>query len=73
MLQLKFVLEPVSYEKRVQELEEQRVCKVCLDKEANVVFVPCGHLCTCMDCAGSLTKCPICRARIEKAIRTYVS
>ncbi|XP_078493298.1 E3 ubiquitin-protein ligase XIAP-like [Ciona intestinalis] len=58
---------------RVAELEEERKCKVCLDKMADIVFIPCGHLCTCIECASALNKCPICRNKIEKSIRTYLS
>nr|CAB3225578.1 ZF(RING)-14 zinc finger protein [Phallusia mammillata] len=62
-----------SMQARIQELQEERKCKICLDNMADVVFVPCGHLCSCVRCAEALRKCPMCRKKIEKAIRTYMS
>ncbi|XP_076818304.1 baculoviral IAP repeat-containing protein 2-like [Clavelina lepadiformis] len=62
-----------SMEARIRELQEERKCKICLDRMADVVFVPCGHLCSCTECAQALRKCPICRMKIEKSIRTYMS
>merc|ERR1719341_2368706 len=35
-------------------LKEQRTCKICMDGEVGVVFLPCGHLCSCVLCAPSL-------------------
>ena len=35
-------------------LKEQRTCKICMDAEVGVVFLPCGHLCSCVNCAPSL-------------------
>ncbi|XP_078493284.1 zinc finger protein isoform X1 [Ciona intestinalis] len=62
-----------SMEARIRELQEERKCKICLDKVADIVFVPCGHLCTCTECAEALRKCPICRSKIERGIKTYMS
>jgi len=47
--------------------------KVCLDREADMVFIPCGHICCCLECTKALRMCPICRKKIEKAVRTYTS
>ncbi|WP_366139432.1 RING-HC finger protein [uncultured Endozoicomonas sp.] len=62
-----------AMQSRIRELEDERKCKICLDKPADIVFTPCGHLCACESCTGALRKCPICRMKIEKAIKTYVS
>ena len=35
-------------------LKEQRTCKICMDGEVGVVFLPCGHLCCCVNCAPAL-------------------
>ena len=35
-------------------LKEQRTCKICMDGEVGVVFLPCGHLCSCVNCAPAL-------------------
>ncbi|KAK7864090.1 hypothetical protein R5R35_002734 [Gryllus longicercus] len=47
-------------------------CVVCMDKECEVVFVPCGHLCCCTRCSQSLEDCPLCRTGIKQKIRVLV-
>jgi len=54
-------------------LKEQRTCKVCMDGEVGVVFLPCGHLCCCVLCAPSLRDCPVCRTNIQGTVRTFLS
>ncbi|XP_052243809.1 baculoviral IAP repeat-containing protein 3-like isoform X1 [Dreissena polymorpha] len=55
------------------ELKEQRLCKICMACETNVVFLPCGHFVSCAGCAPALQLCPICRATIKGTVRTYVA
>ena len=58
--------------KKVKVNVVDRRCKICLNAEANVVLIPCGHIAICKECAPSLKKkCPICRAVVKDAIRTY--
>jgi hypothetical protein len=52
-------------------LKEQMMCKICMDKDANTVFLPCGHLVSCVDCANALTKCAVCRTIIQGTVRVY--
>jgi len=54
-------------------LKEQRTCKVCMDGEVGVVFLPCGHLICCVNCAPSLKDCPVCRSNIQGTVRTFMS
>jgi baculoviral IAP repeat-containing protein 2/3 len=54
-------------------LRHMKECKVCLDAEVGVVFLPCGHLCCCVSCAPSLAACPLCRAPIQGTVRTFLS
>lgn len=54
-------------------LRERKTCKVCLDEEASIVFLPCGHLVTCPMCASALQKCPICRSFIRGTVKAIVS
>jgi len=41
-------------QQEVQNLREERSCKICLENEASIVFLPCGHLCSCANCAPAL-------------------
>ena len=47
------------------------ICVICLEQEYNAVFVPCGHMCCCMNCSSHVTNCPLCRRRIDQAVRTF--
>ncbi|CAN6452785.1 unnamed protein product [Victoria cruziana] len=47
------------------------LCVICLEQEYNAVFVPCGHMCCCTGCSSHLANCPLCRRRIEQAVRTF--
>lgn len=44
-------------------------CVVCMSTESDVVFSPCGHLCSCEPCGKQLTKCCICRTSIVVIIK----
>merc|ERR1712223_2176678 len=41
-------------------LEKEPKCKVCLDNNIDSVFLPCGHMMTCIQCGSKLVNCPIC-------------
>ncbi|NWY39020.1 BIR7B protein, partial [Sylvia atricapilla] len=63
----------LSTEEQLRRLQEERMCKVCMDKDVSVVFVPCGHLVACEECAPNLRLCPICRAVIRGSVRAFMS
>lgn len=52
---------PSSDERRLKNVE----CKICMAEEVGVVFLPCGHLLTCVMCAPALSTCPLCRQPIR--------
>lgn len=39
-------------------------CKICMQEEVGVVFLPCGHLLSCVMCAPAISNCPLCRQKI---------
>jgi len=59
------------------DVPENIQCVVCLSTEREVILLPCGHVCSCADCAEELLKaghkCPVCRANIENVNPAYVS
>lgn len=65
--------DPESLERENARLKEARTCKVCMDNEIGVVFLPCGHLICCVNCAPSLKDCPMCRTSIQGTVRTFLS
>ncbi|XDV34394.1 hypothetical protein PO909_004555 [Leuciscus waleckii] len=44
-------------EEQLRRLQEERTCKVCMDNEVNIVFIPCGHLVVCKECNNSFWMC----------------
>ncbi|KAL1785427.1 E3 ubiquitin-protein ligase LRSAM1 isoform X1 [Sigmodon hispidus] len=48
-------------------------CVVCLEREAQMVFLACGHVCCCQQCCQPLRTCPLCRQEISQRLRIYHS
>lgn len=63
----------VTLEEEIRRLKEARLCKICMDNEVCIVFLPCGHLVTCVNCAHSIASCPLCRQTIKATVRTFLS
>ena len=64
-------IEEIENENR--RLKEARICNICMDNEIGVVFTPCGHLITCVNCAPLFKDCPVCRQYIKEKVKTYMS
>ena len=52
---------------------EVNECVICLDNNTNIVYLPCGHKCNCIECYSNLkdqniNKCPLCRRTIIDSI-----
>ena len=47
-------------------------CVICWERNAQVVFQPCGHMCSCSacvdSCLGSASLCPMCRCVVVATI-----
>lgn len=53
-------------------------CIVCMDRQRTIRFEPCGHMATCVSCSEEImtehdSVCPLCRTRVTKAQRTFLS
>ena len=59
------------------EQETPRIpCIACLEGEAVIVILLCGHCCFCLNCARLFEErgnrnCPVCRARVLCLFRIY--
>ncbi|GAV04442.1 hypothetical protein RvY_14716-2 [Ramazzottius varieornatus] len=62
-----------SIAKEYERLKTERICKVCLDADSQMVFQPCGHLVCCVSCSSKMTSCPVCRTTISSRSRIYLS
>merc|ERR1712129_320694 len=65
----------VQFEDDSKESERPRrprtECVICLDKPRTHCCVPCGHKCLCVNCVGSISKCPICQRELMYFIKVY--
>merc|ERR550534_1118349 len=57
----------------IQDLQNWRNCKVCMQEEVDQVFIPCGHVICCKICITQLQTCPICRKPIVDTLLAYFS
>lgn len=62
-------IEPAEEKVHVRVFQDGDECVVCTDAANEVVFIPCGHFCTCAACAGRIkATCPLCRAKIVRTV-----
>ena len=60
-------------EKSLSTDNESNECKICMEKQKNVVLVPCGHT-MCDGCAQKFQKgqCPTCRTRVSSTQKFFL-
>ena len=46
-------------------------CKVCFDRQIDVLFIPCKHLVCCATCAALSKTCPVCRGHVFETLRVF--
>lgn len=63
----------ISTEEQLRLLQEEKLCKICMDRNIAVVFIPCGHLVTCKQCAEAVDKCPMCYTAITLRQKIFMS
>ncbi len=54
---------------KLQELENELSCKICMERRKEVVFL-CGHG-SCRPCSESLAACHLCRGSVAKIVHLY--
>ncbi|TKY69408.1 RING finger protein B [Spatholobus suberectus] len=50
---------------------EKILCRVCFEKQINIVLLPCRHHILCSTCCQKCKRCPICRVFIEERIAVF--
>ena len=64
--------EMIAMAKELERIKESRSCKICMDAEIEIVFLPCGHMVTCSNCAVTMASCPICRNDIKYTVKPII-
>lgn len=69
----KFVATKIKREYCDDGIEEDSIiCKICWKEPVKVIFIPCGHVISCIQCAVSLEQCAICRQTLNSIMRVYI-
>ncbi|XP_071948685.1 E3 ubiquitin-protein ligase XIAP-like [Antedon mediterranea] len=63
----------VDLRSKVTQLLDQRLCKVCMEQDSNICFLPCGHISACESCGRQLSECPICRGVIDTQTKIFLA
>lgn len=53
-------------------INDALTCKICYIERLEVLFIPCGHVTACVQCAVTLDECSICRRPISMMMRVGV-
>ena len=56
---------------KIRALEKEKECKICMDKEVEVIFIPCGHIVCCAQCGENFNCCPVCKQEIVYKNRIF--
>ncbi|KAM0732848.1 Apoptosis inhibitor IAP [Formica fusca] len=52
--------------------KDARMCKICYSRELRMVFMPCGHLLACAECAKNMKICGVCRKPVKVTVQAYI-
>lgn len=64
--------EEIQVDEKPTQKQVDNSCAVCLGDQKSVLFMPCQHLVTCVDCATKVDQCPMCREQISARIRAFL-
>lgn len=58
-----------------KEIKEEASCKICFERDAKALTLPCAHKIMCIKCAFNIKKtkspCPVCKKSIESVIKVF--
>ena len=55
-----------------EKFPESLNCVACVEEMRSVVFLPCKHLCFCYGCSKDMATCPVCRQRVNMAVKIFI-
>lgn len=62
-----------NHGKKLPSSKESMNCKACKGKEVSMLFLPCRHLCLCIDCDFFIEVCPICHVKKNGSLQVYMA
>lgn len=54
-------------------VQEEKLCRICMDEPIDCVLLECGHMITCTSCGKRMSECPICRQYVVRAVHVFRS
>ncbi|XP_012943457.1 protein neuralized [Aplysia californica] len=60
-------------EREHRYLVHRTTCIICQERTISCIFMPCGHVVACEDCAENASTCPICNREIVATANVYLS
>jgi len=54
----------------VDNMDDDSLCKICMDSPIDCVMLECGHMCTCTNCGKQMAECPICRQYVVRSAKS---
>jgi len=55
----------------IETMDDESLCKICMDSPIDCVMLECGHMCTCTQCGKQMAECPICRQYVVRVVKTF--
>ncbi len=60
-----------TLESKVNLLQQEAKCKICLHEEKDTVLLPCCHMVSCSGCISQVEICPVCRVKIVGRVKVF--
>lgn len=54
-------------------INDDNLCRICMDAMIDCVLLECGHMVTCTKCGKRMNECPICRQYVVRAVHVFKS
>lgn len=55
-----------------ESLRDKQLCKICMERDVEVIFLPCKHFVCCASCSTAVRECPICRVAIASIEKIFM-
>ncbi|KAL8562474.1 hypothetical protein ACOMHN_008618 [Nucella lapillus] len=55
-----------------ESLRDKQLCKICMERDVEVIFLPCKHFVCCAPCSAAVQECPICRVTIQSIDKVFM-
>jgi len=59
------------HKQSMETMDDDSLCKICMDSPIDCVMLECGHMCTCTNCGKQMAECPICRQYVVRVVKTF--